>query len=291
MDQQKRNNIKFGETTLVGALFTLKDGSTQFVKSNINMNKIQTLAEYQQLAARTCPDLGTLEKNLVHMNLGIITEIGESLDVIKKLVAYNRAMDMVNFGEELADIAWYAVNKDRILALEANLGEGHTLFYGNTKDWLLSDDVKGVASITLQKLTEIDLTLEYFPMTAFGAVLANVGEELGGARDPQLSEYILTLLAQLCEAYNLDFFQILTNNIAKLQVRYPEKFTNEAALNRDLVAERAELEKGHEDNMVRGEAILDEEGRFVVPPGHGRHSGVVISQRTFEYDKSELNEE
>ena len=35
----------------------------------------------------------------------------------------------------------------------------------------------------------------------------------------------------------------MTNNISKLQVRYPEKYTNEAALNRDLAAERVELEK------------------------------------------------
>ena len=47
----------------------------------------------------------------------------------------------------------------------------------------------------------------------------------------------------ICEVLNIDFWQALTNNISKLQVRYPEKYTNEAALNRDLAAERVELEK------------------------------------------------
>jgi hypothetical protein len=53
----------------------------------------------------------------------------------------------------------------------------------------------------------------------------------------------LAVLANIAEFYNLDFFQCLTNNIDKLKVRYPEKFTNEAAQNRDLEAERVELEK------------------------------------------------
>ena len=41
----------------------------------------------------------------------------------------------------------------------------------------------------------------------------------------------------------IDIFRSLQNNIDKLKVRYPEKFTEECAINRDLVAERAELEK------------------------------------------------
>ena len=48
------------------------------------MNKIQTLAEYQQLANRTCPDLGTNQLNELHMWLGVVTEIGETLDIFKK---------------------------------------------------------------------------------------------------------------------------------------------------------------------------------------------------------------
>jgi hypothetical protein len=53
----------------------------------------------------------------------------------------------------------------------------------------------------------------------------------------------LAILANIAEWFELDFFQVLTNNIDKLKVRYPEKFTEEAAQNRDLEAERAELEK------------------------------------------------
>ena len=43
-----------------------------------------TLREYQEQAARTCPDLGSLERNLLHMEVGIFTEMGEILDIFKK---------------------------------------------------------------------------------------------------------------------------------------------------------------------------------------------------------------
>jgi hypothetical protein len=53
----------------------------------------------------------------------------------------------------------------------------------------------------------------------------------------------LAMLHHIASWFDLDFFQCLTNNIDKLKVRYPEKFTEEAAQNRDLEAERVELEK------------------------------------------------
>ena len=43
--------------------------------------------------------------------------------------------------------------------------------------------------------------------------------------------------------YNLDFAKLLDNNIAKLKVRFPDKFTEEAALNRNLEEERKTLEQ------------------------------------------------
>ena len=49
--------------------------------------------------------------------------------------------------------------------------------------------------------------------------------------------------AILNDALNLDWEQGLKNNIDKLRVRYPEKYTDECAENRDLASERKELEK------------------------------------------------
>jgi len=64
--------------------------------------------------------------------------------------------------------------------------------------------------------------------------LANVKEEVGDA---------MWYLAILCNSLNVNFEEIWEMNIAKLKARYPEKFDEEKALNRDLEKERKILEK------------------------------------------------
>lgn len=181
------------------------------------MNKIQTLAEYQQLASRTCPDLG-IELNIMHMKLGIITEIGETLDIFKKNLAYNKPIDMVNLGEELADILWYVVNEAAFNKLSITI---------------LNEPLYGY----VEKHTEQERIYDtcIYLMTYLSH------------REQYNSQKLINILQQICAIWEIDFFQILTNNIAKLQVRYPDKFTNEAALNRDLDAERKKLEQTGEE--------------------------------------------
>lgn len=53
---------------------------------------------------------------------------------------------------------------------------------------------------------------------------------------------LLWYVALYCFQRNLTFEQLFEQNIAKLQARYPDKFTEEAALNRDIPAEREILE-------------------------------------------------
>lgn len=62
----------------------------------------------------------------------------------------------------------------------------------------------------------------------------NVGEEIADC---------MWYISNLCRLMDIDMEKILENNIDKLRVRYPEKFTNEHAINRNLYAERKELEK------------------------------------------------
>lgn len=55
---------------------------------------------------------------------------------------------------------------------------------------------------------------------------------------------VLWYLALLLDTVGVSFEQVMDVNIAKLQKRFPEKFGGFEALNRDLSAERAVLEKG-----------------------------------------------
>ena len=64
--------------------------------------------------------------------------------------------------------------------------------------------------------------------------LVNVKEEIGD---------LMWYVANFCNMYNWDLRAIIAKNITKLQARYPEKFTQEQALNRDLNNERNILEQ------------------------------------------------
>lgn len=192
------------------------------------MNKIKTILEYQGLAARTCPNLPGEHENERHMNLGVITEIGEVLDIFKKNLAYGKAIDVVNLGEELADISWYIVNKCRFQ--EIPLEDAFNLVKAEVKE-LLDTQMFNEQGLSKELKTE--------------ALMHPLLQAYCGPTDSIFNAPIvqLAILANIAEWYELDFFQLLTNNIDKLKVRYPEKFTEEAALNRDLGAERVELEK------------------------------------------------
>jgi NTP pyrophosphatase (non-canonical NTP hydrolase) len=61
----------------------------------------------------------------------------------------------------------------------------------------------------------------------------NVKEELGD---------LMWYVSNMCNVNGWDLRDIMATNISKLQARYPEKFTNENAINRDLETERKILE-------------------------------------------------
>lgn len=62
---------------------------------------------------------------LLHAALGLSTEAGEVLDVLKKHIYYGKPIDEVNLIEEVGDACWYlAVMLD---ALSSNFSESMTL--------------------------------------------------------------------------------------------------------------------------------------------------------------------
>ena len=63
----------------------------------------------------------------------------------------------------------------------------------------------------------------------------NIAEEIGD---------LFWYLAILCNHFGFSFEEIWVTNIKKLQTRYPENFTEELAINRNLFEERQVLENG-----------------------------------------------
>ena len=54
---------------------------------------------------------------------------------------------------------------------------------------------------------------------------------------------VMWYLALLCDELQVDFEDVWDRNIKKLAARYPEKYSQEKAMNRDLKTEREILEK------------------------------------------------
>lgn len=74
--------------------------------------------EYQELSSKTFADLEDEKLNLLHCAIGASTEAGELLDAFKKHIYYKKELDVVNVGEEIADIQWYLFNLCRLLNLD-----------------------------------------------------------------------------------------------------------------------------------------------------------------------------
>lgn len=168
--------------------------------------------KYQQLAFRTCKDKGSMEMNLIHMALGIHSEYDELFTAIQN-------NDKVNVAEEIADHFWYIA--------------GFCTFKGWSLYGLMSDDIDHI--LTLAQATSIlqDLVKK---------------EVIYGKTMDQKDIYeilykIASCLVDIAHDWDISVEATLDTNIAKLKVRYPDKYTDDKAINRDLLSERKELEK------------------------------------------------
>lgn len=164
--------MMFNQEELEGMIRVLEK-----LRENATVNKFQQL---QNAAIRTdlTPDyyeqvktrLDTPTLMLLHAAMGLHTESGELMDVLKRWLFYGKPIDRVSMFEEGGDISWYL----RLLAES------------------LKDLAEGKCA----------------------------------------------------------FEEMLDRNVAKLKARFPDKFSEELALNRDLVTERQVLE-GQSDQQCQ----------------------------------------
>lgn len=180
------------------------------------------LIEYQKETWRTCPDLGSEAMNLSHMVLGICSEYSEYLTAVAK-------KDSINLSEELADKFWYISN------------------YCNFRNYSLSDLWDEKEKLKPNYNLSDYSTLNYFYCLAElqDIVKKNLayGKEIIKEKEKDILLSLLFTLQTLWKDFDFDLEKSLENNINKLRIRFPDKFTEENALNRNLEAERKELEK------------------------------------------------
>lgn len=176
------------------------------------------LQEYQEQVKRSCPDLGSYQLNIAHMIFGMNSEFNE-------LYGFDNE---TNLSEELSDYAWYLCN------------------YCNFTE------------IDLWRICEF-IPTEYYKILEFDDYIVNLQVQVSKLTDLEKKElaykkqvdrdkrieFVVNIFYALNDCftyYNINAFDSMQKNIDKLKVRYPEKFTEEKALNRDLEKEKQVLE-------------------------------------------------
>ena len=175
--------------------------------------------QFKEKYKRTCASLGDEKLDLSHMIIGMVSEIVELDDSLK-------IRDTVNTEEEVADIYWYLMNYISFRNLDINLEQTEISKY-RFDSWRLVIKL----SIEISKLS--DLTKKYI---AYGRPIDELEEQ-------ELILEIDSYLQAILLRKGLDLGNILQNNIDKLKIRFPEKFNENEANNRNLTKERKELEK------------------------------------------------
>ncbi len=199
---------------------------------------IQNLEEYRLLAKRTFKDLGSFEKNNLHMSCGMSLELHELLDPLKANLAYNRDIDIVNIGEEIADYSWFCVNQ--ITHNQEHFG------FSPEVDLKLFDKTYERACLLFENFISHNKDIKTNVATQIKYIYNTLYISKDQIRNCLTTYDCLLHLAQLkivCSIFDLDYYKLLDSNINKLKVRYPDKYSDELANNRTLSKERTELEK------------------------------------------------
>lgn len=154
------------------------------------------------------------------------------MDQIKKYIIYGKDIDIVKLSDNQSDLHWYSEDFVEYIQERENAVE--------TAVPLTNDNINiRLLHAAIGIFTESGEMLEALLKQLITGELdkVNMMEEEGDLRWYE---------AILIDELGIPEDQILNTVIRKLEKRYPEKFTQEAALNRDLVAERESLEQGFE---------------------------------------------
>ena len=194
------------------------------------------LKEYTKLATRTesRPEQVLVNHDLLVNVLYVFTAAGRMLDQIKKHAFYRKDYSPENFTVDYSMIerAMYDLQHVRINGTSEEMGEEPV----KEIDLRLLHAIVGIAT----ESTELCEAL-YNALTGGEVDLVNLREENGDINWYQAIFY--DAMEEL--GFEGHWDDDLETNIAKLKARYPDKFTNENAINRDLETEKDILEKGH----------------------------------------------
>lgn len=185
------------------------------------------LKDYQKLAIRTAKLFDELKDNLIHAALGISSEAGELAETIVS-AWMQLPFNVENIPEELGDACWYAAYLCHVMGWEF-------------EDMLVEPGDASEMSITLASAVigrnpvALTLVLNQHAGNVTSVVKAHAiyGKELDhDLLKRELALYVTTV-SLLSDIHDIPFERVtLAGNIAKLQKRYPDKYSDTAAIER-----------------------------------------------------------
>lgn len=190
------------------------------------------MTTYQQDALRTLSDkyhIGAIDPDLLHGALGLVTESGELLEGL----LLNG--DTVNAKEELGDTTWYIPPICKALGITID----------EVEDAIGAPDHAALLT-TIPTLTDVAMRLCIEAGHVQDAIKRAVyyGTPLNSAALVNRLGKILHLIRHGCYLLGTSHEEVKGINIAKLKARFPQRFTEAEAINRDLQSERVVLEGG-----------------------------------------------
>ena len=198
------------------------------------------MQDYVQKCKRTESLISEIEINprILHAILGINTE------AVELLVNAENKNELVNYAEELGDLNWYLAVLCDSLNINFNelLNKSKSYTLDELERLMDSENVTSSQTVSLKYYIPDNIIIKKLIITS--SDLLDLIKKQIFYKKAYTKEYIIGKLEDifrlnihLCSNLGLSIDNILKTNIAKLTARYPDKFCEDKAINRDLGAE------------------------------------------------------
>jgi NTP pyrophosphatase (non-canonical NTP hydrolase) len=158
------------------------------------------LTKFQEQALRTMNTNLPLEKQRQMCLYGMVGELGEIADHLKKHLFHKHKLDVVHFNKEIGDLLWYVV-----------------VYASTVDDNLEMIDIYQIPK-TKMELLDIIMNIHWLIYQLPRSVRSIDG--------------LIWKIVQLARYLRISIDQAMNTNIEKLQARYPDGFSPEASINR-----------------------------------------------------------
>lgn len=191
--------------------------------------------DYQKLAMRTAKAMETVKLDLLHGGLGMQSEAGELVTMTKAHVFYGKPFDRANAIEEMGDIMWFAA------LTAASLGDdlGNIMATDSVSmQSFQTHPAHGVTSPSLGSMANNFLFLTCEMARHTGEALTAIYPSVFGNLELKKNNVrhsihnTIRAVARGALVLTIDLDAIAIYNINKLSKRYPEKYSDVAALAR-----------------------------------------------------------